>query len=272
MGPEPSDDAHVTGQPETWHHGLVAEWWAEFSHGGPEIEHFGRFVAAGQPALDAGCGTGRMLVPWLQAGYDVDGTDASADMVERAGARARDAGFDPTLLVQPLHLLDPPRRYRTVVACGVFGIGSSRAEDEEALRRFHDALEPGGTLVLDKEVPYADKRRWPYWASAEGLPEPWPEREPRLVSDGSELLLRTRVSSVDPLDQSIGYEMWAQRLRDGEVVEEERYTLTERMYFRDELVLMLGRAGFQDVEVTGGYDGGPPTAEHEFLVYAARKP
>jgi SAM-dependent methyltransferase len=261
----------VSGQPQTWHHGLVADWWAEFNLEGPEIDYFGRFVEQGQPALDAGCGTGRLLLPWLRAGYDVDGADVSADMIERAGRRARAEGFDPTLLVQPLHALDPPRRYRTIVACGVFGIGSTRAEDEEALRRFHDLLEPGGTLLLDKEAPYADQRRWPYWADPAALPEPWPESEPRRVSDGSEIRLRTRVTQVDPLDQTIAYDMWAQRLRDGEVVEEERYTLTERMYFRDELVLLLERAGFAEVEVRGGYDDGEPRPDHEFLVYIGRK-
>ena len=25
-------------EPRTWHYGLVARWWAEFHHGGPEIE------------------------------------------------------------------------------------------------------------------------------------------------------------------------------------------------------------------------------------------
>ena len=80
--------------PQTWHYGLIAEWWAEFNKDGPEIDYFGRFVAAGQPALDAGCGTGRLLLPWLRAGLDVDGCDVSADMVElcrdaRPARRAR---------------------------------------------------------------------------------------------------------------------------------------------------------------------------------------
>src|SRR5262249_25512074 len=65
----------------TWHHGLIADWWANFNVGGPEIECYGRFVADGQPALDAGCGAGRLLLPWLRAGFDVDGCDVSADMV-----------------------------------------------------------------------------------------------------------------------------------------------------------------------------------------------
>jgi hypothetical protein len=36
----------VSSEPaQTWHHGLVAEWWAEFEREGPEIEYFRRFVA-----------------------------------------------------------------------------------------------------------------------------------------------------------------------------------------------------------------------------------
>ena len=81
---------------QTWHHGLVAEWWANFNTDGPEIEYFRRHVEHALPVLDAGCGTGRLLVPWLQAGIDVDGCDASADMVALCRERARRAGFEPT--------------------------------------------------------------------------------------------------------------------------------------------------------------------------------
>ena len=70
------------GQPQTWHHGIVARWWAEFNIGGPEIPYFQKFIEAnGQPALDLACGTGRLLVPYLRAGLDVDGCDISSDML-----------------------------------------------------------------------------------------------------------------------------------------------------------------------------------------------
>jgi hypothetical protein len=32
---------------QTWHYGLVAEWWANFNTDGPEIEYFARHVEAG---------------------------------------------------------------------------------------------------------------------------------------------------------------------------------------------------------------------------------
>jgi SAM-dependent methyltransferase len=261
---------------QTWHYGLVADWWAAFNTDGPEIDYFGRFVEAGQPALDAGCGTGRLLLPWLRAGYDVDGSDVSADMIHRCRERARADGFDPTLLVQPLHELEPPRRYRTVVVCGVFGLGSTRAQDEEALLRLHECLESDGTLLLDNEVPYSKTWHWSIWHKDKRreLPEPWPESDEadrKQASDGSEYELRARVISLDPLDQTVALELRADKWVDGKHVAAEEHALTMRMYFRDELVLMLRNAGFEGVQVRGGYAGEEPTGDHDVLVYIARR-
>jgi SAM-dependent methyltransferase len=261
--------------PTTWHYGLVARWWAEFNRDGPEIEYFRRFVSEGQPALDVGCGTGRLLLPYLRAGLDVDGCDVSADMVALCREQASSEGLEPTLFVTPMHELSPPRRYRTIYVCGAFGLGSTAAQDQEALARFFDALEPGGTLVLDNEAPYSDATEWRYWLAEErrSLPEARrPPRERRLTSDGSELALRARLLAFDPLEQTATYEMHAYEWRDGELAAEEEHRLTVRLYFRNELVLMLERAGFAEVSVRGGYDDAPPSPEHRFLVFVAKKP
>jgi SAM-dependent methyltransferase len=259
---------------QTWHYGLVAEWWANFNIDGPEIEYFRRHVEHAQPVLDAGCGTGRLLVPWLQAGIDVDGCDASADMVVLCRERARREGFEPTLLVQPLHELDPPRRYRSIVVCGVFGLGSTRAQDEEAQRCLHAALEPGGTLLLDNQVPYSNAGTWARWArpGRDEVPTDWssPELEWRRADDGSEYALRSRILALDPLAQSMQLLMRASKRVRGEVVAEEDHGLSLRFYFRDELVLMLERAGFASVRVEAGYTGAEPTPDDDFLVFIAR--
>jgi hypothetical protein len=62
----------------------------------------------------------------------------------------------------------------------------------------------------------------------------------------------------------------APKWRDGELVATEDRQITLRMYFRDEVLLMLDRAGFSEVDVRGGYADEEPTADHEFLVYIAR--
>jgi len=150
--------------PQTWHYGLIAKWWSEFNDDfrpHEKVPYFQRFIERdGQPALDVACGTGRMLLPYLRAGLDVDGCDVSADMIELCREKATGEGLSPTLFVQAMYELDPPRRYKTIFVCGAFGLGSTREQDFEALRRFHDYLEPDGTLLLDIEVPYADPKQW----------------------------------------------------------------------------------------------------------------
>jgi SAM-dependent methyltransferase len=264
-------------RPTTWHYGLVARWWAEFNVDGPEIEYFRRHVERGQPALDVACGTGRLLIPYLRARLDVDGCDVSADMIELCRERASREGISPTLFVQPMHELDPPRRYRTIFVCGGFGLGSTREQDTEALRRFHACLEPGGTLVLDNENPYAGGSPWSYWRAEERaeLPRPWEpleEAERRRAADGTELALQARTVDLDPLEQCLSYEMRAGLWRDGELVQREEHTLRLNLYFMHELLLLLERTGFDDVFVHGDYVEEPPTRDTKFVVLVARKP
>ena len=265
----------VAHAPSTWHYGITARWWAEFNTDGPEIAFFRPYVEAGQPALDVACGTGRLLLPYLRAGLDVDGCDVSPDMLAECRAAAEREGLTPNLFAQAICELDLPRRYRTVFVCGGFGLGSTREQDLEALRRLNDHLEPGGMLVLDNEAPYANGRAWQAWLKDKRHELPSARRAPgerRVGSDGAEYALSTRLLAFDPLDQSGTWELRAFMWRDGELVAEEEHQLTMRLYFRNELLLMLANTGFEDVDVRAGYTGAEPTGDDDFLVFTARKP
>ena len=262
-GSRPAPPTAMTAH--TWHHGLVADWWASMNVDAPEAEAYRRYIDPDRPVLDAGCGAGRLLVPWLREGLDVDGCDASGDMIERCRDRARAEGLEPRLWVAPLHLLGAPRRYGTIVVCGTFGLGTTRAEDEQAICALYDALEAGGALVLDNEVPYASPGRWGWWAERPELPRPWPsEPDCGTTADGSELMLWSRAVDVDPLDQSFRLEIRAEKSRDGVTLAREQHELTMRMWFRDELVMAMRNAGFGSVDVTPGVDEGT-------LVFVARR-
>ena len=60
---------------------------------------------------------------------------------------------------------------------------------------------------------------------------------------------------LDPLEQRMTLEMQGFMWRDGELVAEDEHLLTLTLYFKDEIVLMLERAGFVDVTVAGRADG-----------------
>jgi SAM-dependent methyltransferase len=148
-------------QPQTWHDGLLARWWAEFNAGGPEGASFPQFIERdGQPALDVGWGAGRLLLPDLRAGLDVDGCDVSPDMLAQCRELAARAGLAPRLSAQARHNLALPRTYRPLVACGSFGLGGNRPWDVQALRRMDQHRTPGGRLVLDNAVPDAQAGQW----------------------------------------------------------------------------------------------------------------
>jgi SAM-dependent methyltransferase len=266
----------VTDAPSTWHYGVVARWWAEFNTSGPEIAYFQRFIEEdGEPAVDVACGTGRLLIPYLRAGLDIDGCDISADMIALCRLAAEREGLAPTLYVQPMHELDLPRRYQTVVVCGGFGLGGTREQDMQALERLFAHLQPGGRLLLDNEVPYSEPLLWTSWLKDghDDLPRPWPGTgDRRVASDGSEYELRSRLLAFDPLEQRATREIRGEIWRDGELVESSTHVLYLTMYFKNELLLMLDRAGFVDVQVRGGYTDADPSDSDDFLVYIARKP
>jgi SAM-dependent methyltransferase len=267
----------LEGGAQTWHYGLIAKWWAEFNDDfrTHEIPYFQRHIEqGGEPALDVGCGTGRLLIPYLRAGLDVDGCDVSADMIALCREKATREGLSPTLFVQATHELHPPRRYKTIFVCGAFGLGSTREQEVQSLRHFHEHLEPGGTLLLDIEVPYADGKLWRHWLKDERakLPEAaGPPRSLRPASDGSELGLRTRIVELNPLARRVTYEMHAEQWRDGALEAEEDRILHIGMYFKDELLLLLEQAGFNNIVVQGDHNEAGATNDDDFIVFIAQK-
>ncbi|MDP9300376.1 MAG: class I SAM-dependent methyltransferase [Actinomycetota bacterium] len=263
--------------PQTWHHGLMARWWAEFKEPEPAELAFYRDAIEqfGEPALDLACGAGRLLLPLLGSGLDVDGVDASTDMLAQARQLAEAQGLTPSLIEQPMHELDLPRRYGTIFICDSFGVGGQRRHALRALERVFEHLQPGGALVFSHDLPYADEEaeriRW--LPSKRGEPEPWPdEGDRRRFADGDELELLFRERSFDPLLQEAIYEVRARRWREGELVQHEEHAIVLPAFFAQEILLMLDTVGFTDVTIQGRYTGEPATGDDTRVVFVARGP
>ena len=130
-------------------------------------------------------------------------------------------------------------------------------------------------LLLDNQVPYSSTRRWPSW-TREGrakLPEPWPRaRRGARRLDGSERELRVRAISLDPLDQTIVMEIAQTNGSMISNVASEVHTLSMRMYFHAELLLLArGRRASSSPPFTGDHQREPATADSEFVVYTAER-
>ncbi len=250
-----------------WHYGLVARWWAEFNEGGEDVDYFREAIRrSGEPALDAGCGTGRLLLPFLREGMDVDGSDASSDMLEWCRKKMDAEGLTSNLYPQAMHQLDLPRRYRTIVVCGAFGLGGTEADDLEGLRRIRAHLEPGGNLIMDHHLPIRNSAE--AGTTQKGKPaQDWPaEGDRRRAADGTELDLRTRLSAFDPETRIATREICVRQFVEDREVASETYAIDLCIYSGRALESLLHSAGFSEVRVTGGLEDRPRRREEDEVI------
>lgn len=122
-----------------------------------EREPFGDFgkttdilkARGARTVIDAACGTGRHLIPLLQAGFDVYGFDLSPTALQYAKAEILRNGLPlPDLQVHDMFEKWPYPRVDAVLVFNSIYHGY-KAEVERTIRFIHeDVLQPGGTLIF----------------------------------------------------------------------------------------------------------------------------
>lgn len=101
------------------------------------------------PTLELGCGTGRPMLRWLAQGHDVEGIDASADMLAILRRNAAARGLDPVVHHGDIAPLDLDRTYAAIVCpAGTFTLIDDEQRIREAVASYFDHLRPGGALAL----------------------------------------------------------------------------------------------------------------------------
>ena len=253
---------------ETWHYGLVARWWSEFNLDGPEISYFKKAIQqSGVPALDVGCGTGRILIPCLEAGIDVHGTDISSEMIDYCQAKIDSKNLKTKLYVSPTHELDLDCEYKTIISCGVFGVGTTREEDLESLKRLKKHLISGGKFVFDFYLPGRGSNKWEWSEEHQpNLPSKWSKSDRRDLLDGTSLSLQTRILEFNPIDQYYIREILAEQHKDKVLVGTEQRRIRLNIYLKDEVELMLQSVGFSEVKIFAGLSERDPIPSKDYYL------
>ncbi len=246
--------------------GLLAESW-DLLRGDtsewPDGPFFRKFVQdEGEPALDVGCGTGRLLLEFLSAGLDVDGLDISEDMLDLYRQKAKNLGLAPKLYMQLMEELDIPRKYQTIfVPSYSFQLITEPSHTLESLRRFHQHLKPGGTLILSFMIISGYQRpEWRFLVEKE-RPE-----------DGL-TVRRSERASFDAETQLQSTENKFELVKDNEVIHTEIISQSPatRNYVPSEAIQLVEEVGFSDVIAVSGYSDEPATAEDgNFHVFGRR--
>lgn len=135
------------------------------------------------PAIEVGCGSGRLLLPLLAAGHPLEGMDCSPDMLRLCREAARRLKLEPTLHLGDMASFRPPTRYQAVTV-PTFTLQLA-ADPGAVLAHLAGWLEPGGGLFLTTFLPEAEL--------AGDLPEDlWFEDHSITLDDGSTATLETR--------------------------------------------------------------------------------
>lgn len=247
-----------------WFHGpLVAEAYdvkAPLGHSYGDVEYYLRHLeGVGGKIVELGSGTGRVLIRLLQAGLDVDGVEHSPDSIRICRAHCQRLGLDPTLFEADLATFVNEGAYEAVVIpAGTLTNLDGPDETVKALENFMASLAPGGTLILDLEIPGL-------------LTGDQPLRVFRRGDDAwtVEIVHSAFDPSLNQMLEHVKYEKWTS----GRFVSSELHTFRTQHWVPEQFVELLTSVGFVDIKVTANYDDharpGPRDRDWSFH---ARKP
>lgn len=200
--------------------------------------------AAG-PVLELGCGTGRVLLPIAELGIPCTGLDASPRMLEVLRRRSE----VPTLrlVCQRMQAFDlPEERFSLIFSAFRAFQHLCTVEDQlSCLARVRRHLAPGGRFAFDVFAP-----------SMEGMARgEQPEQEDVRFELAGEEVVRFTSVKVDAASQILYLRMRYERQKDGARIDDDVVEFRMRYFFRYELEHLLARAGFDELEFLGGFDG-----------------
>lgn len=223
-------------------------------------------LADGQPALDVGCGTGRLLLTYLDLGLDVDGVELSPEMIALCRRAAAERGLEPTIHQVAMQDLDLQRHYRTVlVPSRSFQLLTEQRDAKSAMRRFFEHLQPGGRLAMSFMV---------FWREGNPLEQPW-----HIVAEAEDPEQVTRIRRSGMVTHDVQARLQHTRDRcevlDGdEVVATENHerSPTARWYSLEQALELYRAAGFEDVCATRGFTHETAVASDDLFVVTGTRP
>ncbi|MFS0727681.1 class I SAM-dependent methyltransferase [Paenibacillus sp. 1P07SE] len=220
----------------------------------------GRLKDTAGRVLEVGCGSGRVLIPLLQAGIQAEGIDNSPAMLASCRNKCREAGISPVLHEGDMSSFDLDACYDAIIIPGgSIQLIETREHLVQALACYHKHLCNDGILVLDTFLQtdfsqHTTKTR--VWEN--DAQELITLEEKRVEVD----LIRQRVISL------LKYEKW----REGRLMQSELQRLPLCWYGVEEFRLLLQDAGFRDVTIIGNYQSGsPPQDPNQMITYEAKK-
>jgi SAM-dependent methyltransferase len=212
--------------------------------------------------LEIGCGTGRLLLPYLEKGFDVEGVEPSTEMVDICQEKGKKRGISPVIYKQYMQHLSLPHKYATIfIPLASFMLVTDREEAIQALDKMYAHLEDDGQIIIPLFIP------------REHLSDPSKEWTVRRVGDRRDgtMVVLNQASDIS-FNEQIQINWNRYELYRDSVLLESRFTTSQlRWYYKYEFVMMLEQIGYRDISIYGDYNSNPLADNGSFMVFRARK-
>lgn len=215
----------------------------------------------GGPILEPAVGNGRTFVPLLEAGFPIEGFDASDEMLDYCRDECRKRNLSASLTRQTFEQFSYDKSFAAIIVpAGSFQLVTNLASAGAVLKRFYDYLAPNGRLIVDLDPigsflgPSGSVRTW-------------------MTEDGDLLTLTDHRVETNYIAQTtlshLRYEHW----QGGNLMTTELDLFKLRWWGVNEFSLALRAAGFTDVVVSGNYQHGQePQKDDEIISFEGRRP
>jgi SAM-dependent methyltransferase len=233
--------------------------------------YVGEAERSGGPALEIGCGTGRLLLPTAARGIEAWGIDSSRAMLDRLALKAERQGLSVTTQQADMRSFRLPCRFALITAPNRAFLHMQTTEDQiAALENFRHHLLPGGRLVLNffhpthAAIASEDHQRREMGTFA--LPD-----SGRVVHV-TESVRRDRVNQLNHV--TFHFEEVPEGRGDEAPASSSPHLdfeipFTARWIYKAEFALLLRAAGFERWQVCGGFGGEPLVRDDQEMVWTA---
>ena len=209
------------------------------------------------PSLEIGCGSGRLLLPLLQKGHDVEGLELSREMLDLCRKAAEPLALAPVLHEGDMTVFDPGKTYHSLLLPAfTFQLAP---DSVAALAHFHRLLEKDGLLYLSVFIPLAELHR--------ELPEgEWYEDHRTGLPEGRSAAVHTR-HKLDRKNRVLTREHRYELLNATGTVEAEHLSSqTLRWFTPRQLRGLLEKSGFEAVHALADFDPELPVDDEAQIV------
>lgn len=222
-----------------------------------EIAFYGQFFRKDQLILEPMCGSGRLLIPMLEAGYKLHGLDNSPYMLANCKERLKQHNLHTEIFEQSVTELNLTQKYDgIIIPFGSFQLLYPRAVAYEALVNLHYHLKPGGKIVFDLFIPWEAM----YLDGEEGRSE-----KSTILPNGS-IIVHKSHSKANKFEQYSTSHSTYEKIIDGKVTTKEEDSMHLCWYFLYEFELILEKYGFSNVKRLKKVIN-----DEELIVYIAEK-